>query len=190
MSDQDRAEETEKVTDTETEKVTEAESAPAAGETTEETPEQSPEEEAAARIAELEDQLARARAETYNVSQEYAGFVRRAKAEQVAAKESGKQSVIDALLSVLDDIELTRAHGELTGSAGASCEKLENTLAANFDLHRFGAEGDEFDPTMHEALMHATGEVETEQIQTLIQPGYRIGDKVIRPARVGVVSPQ
>ena len=143
-----------------------------------------------ARVLELEDQVARARAETYNVSQEYAGFVRRSKADQAAAREAGQRSVIDALLSVLDDIELTRQHGELTGSAGASCEKLENALAANFDLHRFGAEGDEFDPTMHEALMHTTGDVTSEQVQTLIQPGYRLGEKVIRPARVGVVSPQ
>lgn len=149
-----------------------------------------PLDEANAKIAELEDQLARARAETYNVSQEYAAYVRRSKADQADAKTSGSKSVIDNLLSVLDDIELARQHDDLQGPGATISAKLENVLKANYGLERYGAEGDEFDPNIHEALMHSTGDVQTEQVQALIQPGYKMGDKVIRPARVGVVSPQ
>lgn len=146
--------------------------------------------ELTAKVADLEDQLARQRADTYNVSQEYANFVRRSKAEGEARKQDGIESVVDTLLSVLDDIELARQHGDLDGPAGAIALKLENKLEVNFNLVRFGAEGDPFDPEIHEALMHNEAEgVDCEQIGTLIQPGYKLGDKVVRPARVGVVSP-
>ncbi|MDO5723810.1 MAG: nucleotide exchange factor GrpE [Flaviflexus sp.] len=146
--------------------------------------------ELTAKVADLEEQLARQRADTYNVSQEYANFVRRSKAEGEARKQDGIESVVDTLLSVLDDIELARQHGDLDGPGGAIALKLENKLEVNFKLVRYGAEGDPFDPEIHEALMHNESEdVESEQIGTLIQPGYKLGDKVVRPARVGVVSP-
>ena len=70
-------------------------------------------------------------------------------------------------------------------------QELESTLSTNFGMERFGAVGDVFDPAIHEALMHSTSaDVECEQIQMLMQPGYRVGEKVLRPARVGVVSPE
>lgn len=147
--------------------------------------------EAQAKIVDLEDQLARARADTYNVSQEYNSFVRRSKADNAAQKQAGIASVLENLLSVLDDIELARQHNDLEGPAGAIATKVENTLETNYQLVRFGAVGDAFDPNIHEALMHTPSEdVTEEQVGTLIQPGYRMGDKIIRPARVGVVSPQ
>lgn len=147
--------------------------------------------EAQAKIVELEEQLARSRADTYNVSQEYNGYVRRSKAEATAQKQAGIASVLENLLSVLDDIELARQHDDLEGPAGKIALKVENTLETNYQLVRFGAVGDPFDPEIHEALMHSQSEdVESEQIGTLIQPGYKHGDKVLRPARVGVVSPQ
>lgn len=166
-----------------------------AEETVEETSPETSEEidpllEAQAQIIDLEDQVARARAETYNVQQQYNGYVRRSKTEQAEAKNAGVASVLTNLMSVLDDIELARQHDDLDGPAGSIALKLENVLKTNHGLERFGAEGDPFDPTIHEALMHSVGEVETEQIGTLIQPGYKIGDKIIRPARVGVVSPE
>lgn len=163
-------------------------------ESAEETPEEEPVDPVAqleSKVADLEDQLARSRAETYNVSQEYSGFVRRSKAEAAAAKQAGVAGVLENLLSVLDDIELARQHDDLEGPAGVIATKLENTLRANYQLERFGEVGDEFDPTIHEALMHTpSDEAEKEEVGTLIQPGYRIEDKVLRPARVGVVSPQ
>lgn len=147
--------------------------------------------EAQARIAELEDQLARANAATYNVNQEYSNYVRRSKADGEAQKQAGISGVLETLLTVLDDIELARQHGDLEGSAGAIAIKLEHVLETNYKLTRYGAEGDEFDPQLHEALMHSTSaDVESEQVAQLIQPGYRVGEAVLRPARVGVVSPE
>lgn len=146
--------------------------------------------EAQAQVIELEDQLARSRADVYNVSQEYNAYVRRSKADGAAQKQAGIVSVLETLLSVLDEVELARQHNDLEGPAGAIATKVESTLETNYQLVRFGAVGDEFDPEIHEALMNTPGDVESEQIGTLIQPGYKMGDRVLRPARVGVVSPQ
>ena len=141
--------------------------------------------------AELEEQLARRTADLYNLQQEYSGYVRRSKADALAQFELGKAKVLEGLIPVLDNVALAREHGDLEGPAGKVLEELEATLRTNYGLERYGGVGDAFDPEIHEALMHsASGEVDSEQVGTLIQPGYRMGDKVLRPARVGVIGPQ
>ncbi|MDP9800708.1 molecular chaperone GrpE [Arcanobacterium wilhelmae] len=143
------------------------------------------------KVADLEDKLARANASEYNLRQEYNGYVKRSKAEGMSRYESGQAKVIEALLSVLDDAALARQHGDLEGPSALIVDKLENMLKTNFKVERFGAEGDPFDPELHEALMHSTSaEVEAEQVAQLIQPGYKMGEKLLRAARVGVVSPE
>ena len=140
--------------------------------------------------ARLADELARANAATYNVNQEYAAYVRRAKDNAVAAQQAGVEKVGEALLSVLDDIDLARQHGDLTGPFKSVAEKLENTLGLTFKLERFGEVGQEFDPAEHEALMDQPSEdVTVATIAQVVQPGYHIGDKILRPARVVVNSP-
>lgn len=140
--------------------------------------------------ARLADELARANAATYNVNQEYSAYVRRAKENAVAAQQGGIEKVGEALMSVLDDITLAREHGDLEGPFKSVSEKLENTLELGFGLVRFGVTGEEFDPMLHEALMdQPSGEVSVPTIAQVVQPGYRIGDKVLRPARVVVNSP-
>lgn len=150
-----------------------------------------PLEEAMNTIAQLEDKLARANADYYNLQQEYNSYVRRSKSEAAARKEEGKYAVLEALIPVLDDIALAQQHDDLEGPAGQIAQKIEQTLQVNYQLERFGGEGDAFDPSIHEALMHTTSpDVESEQVNVLIQPGYKAGEKLLRPARVGVVSPE
>jgi molecular chaperone GrpE len=56
-------------------------------------------------------------------------------------------------------------------------------------MERYGAEGEPFDPTIHEALLHQTKEDAAEPtISLVLQPGYRMGERVLRAARVGVVG--
>lgn len=141
--------------------------------------------------AQLAEDLARANASYYNVSQEYTGFVRRSRENAVVARQEGTEQVATALLSVLDDVDLARQHGDLEGPFRAVAEKLENVLQTNFELERYGSVGEDFDPTVHEALMDTTSaEVSTPTVTTVIQPGYRMGEKILRPARVGVTSPE
>ncbi|MDO4605876.1 MAG: nucleotide exchange factor GrpE [Bowdeniella nasicola] len=163
-----------------------------------EQPEPAPEAEAAgpsiadlkAENARLADDLARARAAQYNTEQEYAGFVRRTREEAGAVRESGKVAVIEALFSVLDDIELARQHGDLEGTFATFAQKLENILEQRFQVTRFGAPGDPFDPEHHEALMASPGEVEVDTVAQVMQPGYQMGETILRPARVAVQTPQ
>ncbi len=110
-----------------------------------------------------------------------------------AARELAIASVVESLLPVLDDLYLARQHGDLESGPFASvAEKLESTLA-KYGVERFGEPGTAFDPSVHDALMHVEEELaegtEVTTVVGILQPGYRIGDKIIRPARVSVADP-
>jgi molecular chaperone GrpE len=140
--------------------------------------------------AERLDELQRRNADYFNLEQQYSAYVKRSKAEAVTARDQGVASVAEALISVLDDIELARQHGDLVGPFASIAEKLEGTLG-RFGIERYGAAGEPFDPTVHEALMHGhSADVTEPTVQQVLQPGYRMGERVIRAARVAVVDPE
>lgn len=148
--------------------------------------------DALGKIAELEDKLARAHADLYNLNQEYSNYVRRSKEAAPAHRESGQSEVIESLIGVLDDIDAARAHGDLAdGPFAAIAAKLESALESRFGLERYGAVGDDFDPAVHEALLANTNpEVDAPRIAQILQPGYRRGEKVLRAAKVMVDNPE
>lgn len=140
--------------------------------------------------AERLEEIQRANAAHYNLEQQYSAYVKRSKADALAAQERGVVNVVEALIPVLDDIELARQHGDLTGPFASIAEKLEATLG-RFGVQRYGAAGEPFDPAIHEALMHAhSADVTEPTVQMVLQPGYRTTDRVIRAARVAVVDPE
>ena len=146
--------------------------------------------QAQAQAAQAADDLARARADLYNLQQEYQGFVRRSREGAASHREAGAADVVEALIPVLDEIELARQHGDLTGTFATTAGKLETILADKFGLVRFGEVGESFDPTLHEALMATeSDEVDEPSIVLVLQPGYRLGEKVVRAARVQVANP-
>ncbi|QAY69716.1 nucleotide exchange factor GrpE [Xylanimonas protaetiae] len=156
---------------------------PLAGLDFEPSPETAELEKAKAEAAEHLDQLQRERASFTN-------YRNRALRDQEAARARGLEDVLTALLPVLDDVERAKAHGDLAGPMAAIAEKLDASLA-KFGIERFGAVGEVFDPTLHDALMHReTDTVIEPTIELVIEPGYRIGERVVRAARVGVVGPQ
>ena len=144
------------------------------------------------RIAAVEDQLARANAELYNQGQEYANYVRRSKEAIPGHKTAGQDDVIESLISVLDDIAAARAHGDLQDGPFASiATKLEDTLKTRFELERYGAAGEDFDPALHDALMATTSaDVDHPVIGQVLTSGYRRGDRVVRAAKVLVNNPE
>ncbi len=144
------------------------------------------------RIATIEDQLARANAELYNQGQEYANYVRRSKEAIPGHKTAGQDEVIESLISVLDDIAAARAHGDLEDGPFASiATKLEDTLKTRFGLERYGAEGDDFDPALHDALMATTSpDVDHPVIGQVLTGGYRRNERVVRAAKVLVNNPE
>ncbi|KQS98697.1 nucleotide exchange factor GrpE [Cellulomonas sp. Leaf395] len=140
--------------------------------------------------AERLEELQRSQAAYYNLEQQYSGFVKRSKADALAAHERGVHTIVEALIPVLDDIELARQHGDLTGPFVSIAEKLEGTLG-RFGVVRYGEVGETFDPAVHEALMHShSADVTESTVQMVLQPGYRTPDRVIRAARVAVVDPE
>lgn len=124
---------------------------------------------------------------------EYANYRKRVERDRDLARELAIASMVEALLPVLDDIHLARLHGDLeSGPFVSIAEKLEATLA-RYGVQRFGDPGVPFDPAIHDALMHVDEELaegtEVTTVVGVLQPGYRVGDKVIRPARVSVADP-
>jgi molecular chaperone GrpE len=121
---------------------------------------------------------------------EFQNYRRRVDRDRAAVKEIAISNLLTELLPVLDDIGRARDHGELVGGFKSVAESLE-MVAAKMGLMQFGKEGEPFDPTVHEALMHSySPDVSETTCVQVLQPGYRIGDRTIRPARVGVAEPQ
>ena len=75
-------------------------------------------------------------------------FVRRSREGAAGHREAGRAAVVEALIPVLDEIELARQHGDLTGTFATTAGKLETILADKFGLVRFGEVGEPFDPTL------------------------------------------
>lgn len=129
-------------------------------------------------------------ADLQRLQAEYQNYRRRVERDRVTVKELAVASLLTELLPVLDDIGRAREHGELVGGFKSVAESLE-TVAAKMGLQQFGKEGEPFDPTIHEALMHSYAPDVTETTcVAILQPGYRIGERTIRPARVAVAEPQ
>jgi molecular chaperone GrpE len=110
--------------------------------------------------------------------------------DQEAATERAKAAVVTQLLGVVDDLERARSHGDLdSGPLKSVADKLFAALTG-LGLTAFGAEGDDFDPVLHEAVQHEGdgGEGSKPVIGNVMRQGYKLGDQVLRHALVGVVD--
>ena len=93
------------------------------------------------------------------------------------------------MLPALDDIDRIRTHGQLDDSFAAVATKIDKTFE-KFGVEKYGAAGEDFDPTKYDAVLRKPDAfVDHEVIDTLVEAGYRIGDRVIRAARVVVAVP-
>ena len=121
---------------------------------------------------------------------EFINFRNRASKEQERFRQHGIIDVLTALLPALDDIDRIREHGELNDSMTAVAAKIDKAFE-KFGVEKFGEKGEDFDPTRHDAILHKPdASAEKETVDTVVEAGYRIGDRVIRAARVVVASPQ
>jgi len=129
-------------------------------------------------------------ADLQRLQAEFQNYRRRVERDRITVKEIAVANLLSELLPVLDDIGRAREHGEFVGGFKSVGESLE-TVAAKMGLQQFGKEGEPFDPTIHEALMHSYAPDVTETTcVAILQPGYRFGERTIRPARVAVAEPQ
>jgi molecular chaperone GrpE len=139
---------------------------------------------------ELELTLAERTADLQRVQAEYANYRRRVERDRQAVGEQALGSVVAGLLPLLDDVDRARAHGEASDGFTLIADGLEAALG-KLGLARFGDAGEPFDPTIHEALTHGySAEVSEPVCAEVYQPGYRVGERVLRPARVAVLEPE
>jgi molecular chaperone GrpE len=128
-------------------------------------------------------------ADLQRVQAEYANYRKRADRERLAAGELAIGRVLGDLLPVLDDLDRAREHGDVTGAFKAVADKVD-AVVTKLGLEAFGEVGDPFDPTVHEAVLHAeSDEVSEPTCTTVLRKGYRHGERLLRPAMVGVTDP-
>ncbi|MGN7777936.1 nucleotide exchange factor GrpE [Mycolicibacterium sp. 22603] len=151
-------------------------------------PQDNPEGSAPAEAAGATDEkVAELTADLQRVQAEFANYRKRALRDQQVTADRAKAGVITQLLGVLDDLDRARSHGDLeSGPLKAVSEKLVTTLEG-LGLSSFGAEGDAFDPSLHEAVQHE-GDGSAPVVGTVMRRGYKVGDVVVRHAMVGVVD--
>lgn len=121
---------------------------------------------------------------------EFINYRNRAAKEQERFRQHGIIDVLTALLPALDDIDRIREHSEMDDSFKAVSAKIDKAFE-KFGVEKFGEKGEDFDPTRHDAILHRPDPTaDKEIVDTVVEAGYRIGDRVIRAARVVVASPQ
>lgn len=133
------------------------------------------------------DKVAELTADLQRVQADFANYRKRALRDQQLTADRAKAAVITQLLGVLDDLDRARSHGDLeSGPLKSVADKLVTALEG-LGLSGFGAEGDEFDPALHEAVQHE-GDGTHPIVGTVMRRGYKVGEQVVRHAMVGVVD--
>lgn len=144
------------------------------------------------RIEELEALVEERTTDLQRLGAEYVNYKKRVDRDRLSARQAGVESVVGDLLPVLDSIALARQHDDVSEGFQMVADELAR-VANKHGLVGFGEVGEPFDPNYHEALMQAPlpdgTPVEQTTVSQVIQTGYRLNDRVLRPARVAVANP-
>jgi molecular chaperone GrpE len=134
--------------------------------------------------AELLNDLQRLQAEFIN-------YKARVERDRDQARTMAIAEAFRALLPALDDLTRAEAHGDLEGSPFAAVVTKIRNAGDKFGLKAFGAKGDKFDPELHNALVQTpSAEVTETIIADVVEPGYMLGERLLRPAMVAVNIPE
>jgi len=147
------------------------------------------------RAEELASQLEEANSRYLRLAADFENFKRRARQEQLDTVRYAAATVVERLLPVLDDANRALAHapdgvveGWLKG-VRLTVQQLEDVLAS-VGVERVSAVGSPFDPKLHEAVgAEETAEHPEDTVVVELRPGYRMHDRVLRPALVKVARP-
>ncbi|ROQ39959.1 molecular chaperone GrpE [Frondihabitans sp. PhB188] len=134
-------------------------------------------------VADMRQDMLRAQAELVN-------FRKRVERDREANRDAVVAEVIRAILPALDDLSRAEQHGDLTeGPMVVIAQKLRSGFD-RFGLTQIGAKGDVFDPKFHEAIVQLpTADVTVNTVADVIEPGYVLGERVLRAAKVAVSVP-
>jgi molecular chaperone GrpE len=140
-------------------------------------------------MATLKEQLAERTADLQRLQAEYANYRKRVDRDRSAMRELALANVLTELLPALDAIGQARQHDELSGGFKSVAETIESA-ASKLGLVTYGEAGEPFDPKVHEAVATSYSPDVTEvTLAEIFQPGYKVGDRIVRPARVVVAEP-
>jgi len=138
---------------------------------------------------ELRTQLSERTADLQRLQAEYANYRKRVDRDRATVREMAVASALTELLPVLDAIGQARDHGELSGGFKSVADSLQAAVI-KLGLVSYGQRGDAFDPKIHEALAHSySPDVAEDTCVEILQPGYKVGERILRPARVAVAEP-
>ena len=134
-------------------------------------------------VADMRSDMLRAQAELVN-------FRTRVERDRAANRDAVIAEVIRSLLPALDDLARAEAHGDLEGSPFALVAQKLHAGFEKFGLRQIGEKGEVFDPTLHQAVVQLpSAEVTVQTVADVIESGYALGDRLVRPAKVAVSVP-
>lgn len=141
-----------------------------------------------AQVAELTEQYLRAKADMENLR-------RRTEDEVAKVRKFAVESFAESLLPVIDSLEAGLAIQEATvqqirEGSEATLKQLQSALTRNKVIEIAPAAGTKFDPHHHQAISMVPAEQEANTVVTVLQKGYLIADRVLRPALVTVAAPK
>ena len=129
-------------------------------------------------------------ADLQRLQAEFVNYKARVERDRDVARNAAIAEVLRALLPALDDLTRAEAHGDLEGSPFAAVVSKIRNAGDKFGLKQFGAKGDKFDPEQHNALVQTpNAEVTENVIADVVEPGYLLGERLLRPAMVAVFIP-
>ena len=137
------------------------------------------------------DEAAEHLADLRRLTAEYANYRRRVERERVVERERAVGDAARAILPVLDDLDRAEAHGDLEASGPFTtiAQKLRGAVG-KLGVTPFGENGQLFDPREHDAIFQRENPaVDKATVSDVVERGYRIGDTVLRPAKVVVDTP-
>ena len=153
---------------------------------------EAPDPEAAEKLAALEKQTADLNDRLLRTLAEYDNYRKRSVREKEQAYADSKAAVLTELLPVLDNFERAAAAAGEYADYRKGVEMIFSQLQAAFaklGVESFGAAGDAFDPNVHNAVMHTEdADAPENSVAQVFSKGYRLGDRVLRPATVQVVN--
>ena len=130
-------------------------------------------------------------ADLQRLQAEFVNYKARVERDRDQARTLAIAEAFRALLPALDDLSRAEAHGDLEGSPFAAVVTKIRNAGDKFGLKQFAAKGDKFDPELHNALVQTpSAEVTETIIADVVEPGYMIGERLLRPAMVAVNIPE
>lgn len=129
-------------------------------------------------------------ADLQRLQAEFVNYKTRVERDRDVARSAAIAEVLRAVLPALDDLTRAESHGDLEGSPFAAVVAKLRNAGDKFGLKQFAAKGDKFDPEVHNALVQTpNAEVTENVIADVVEPGYMLGERLLRPAMVAVFIP-